>query len=774
MKLLSAISRTLQSVEFPPQFPYATLSDPYSAPGHDGLHPFDSAALQGMSQQAIIDKACHLALHKGLNHIWIESVCVNRDSRADVSEAINSGWKYFQSAALCLVYLPDLPCRTSQPDEETLGLSRYWSRAWSLQELVFASRICFYDSRWHLRGDTSSEGFSSLLSRVMGIDGDVLAKRKSVREISIARRMSWGGGRISPRAEDLSYALLGIFGIRMPIAYGEGEESAFRRLQEEILRTTSDMTLFAWTSLDDTLPRGIFARSIEEFRSFGQTELASAPFHLDGFATLTSQGVLIRGKCLEQNGDLFLDLGMQQNEHSHAKRCGILIRKSPYGTYHRVSSSMTQMVLADESAKFMQLIVEAGDVSTAETSNDQYPAHIPPPWNLASRQKESDSSSNETVEMSNSCYVSSDDSCFATNESSTFHHSPQPRSLINSPLPEGNDIDWVNLGESWTSSGRLGPFHQESDQMSAEESDYDASMFFTKEATAKTSSPVGKIAEASNEVISGSAVSSNEMGATSEDGISPPQTGNLGDATLAGHLARQAVRHFRKARQINARKIETQKARGNKKKESIGSRRHETSVTKRRRNITQPTDFACPFFVNNPWEHLNCLRDDALNTMSDVRGHLWRSHRVPYHCPICIQTFVSATGRDEHILKRECSLKEYPTFLGVTQDQEDLIQRTQDISGGRYQWFAIWRILFPKQHRKPKSGLLNDTIGAEICEFRAWYKSRGLAWIRNSVEELKDSTGYIEEVEKCATELRLMVLSEAINIFVDDILRTAP
>jgi hypothetical protein len=57
--------------------------------------------------------------------------------------------------------------------------------------------------------------------------------------------MSWMAGRKTTREEDIAYCLLGIFDINMPLLYGEGS-NAFKRLQEEIIKQSTDHSLFAW------------------------------------------------------------------------------------------------------------------------------------------------------------------------------------------------------------------------------------------------------------------------------------------------------------------------------------------------------------------------------------------------------------------------------------------------------------------------------------------------------------------------------------------------
>ena len=76
--------------------------------------------------------------------------------------------------------------------------------------------------------------------------------------------MCWAAGRKTTRVEDTAYCLLGIFGVHMPLLYGE-EEAAFRRLQEAIMRNTADFTLFAWRWHSNTRAR--LAPRADEARS---------------------------------------------------------------------------------------------------------------------------------------------------------------------------------------------------------------------------------------------------------------------------------------------------------------------------------------------------------------------------------------------------------------------------------------------------------------------------------------------------------------------------
>ncbi|KAK1676828.1 hypothetical protein BDP55DRAFT_508244, partial [Colletotrichum godetiae] len=243
MKLVHCTTGEIDDHSFPPKVKYAILSHVYSTPGHDEWDAYDSGDLQDISRKTVIDNACLLARRNGLKYIWIDSLCINKESFDEVSDTINSLWRYFEGASICLVYLFDLPCSPA-PYEcvATWKQSLFWARSWSLQELLFPTRSYFYDCNWHFRGDTSSHNFQLFLGRVT----DWLPIGRITYSASVARKMSWAAGKKDTRGEDSSYALLGIFDVTMPIMYGEGKELAFRNLQEAILDKTGDMSLFVW------------------------------------------------------------------------------------------------------------------------------------------------------------------------------------------------------------------------------------------------------------------------------------------------------------------------------------------------------------------------------------------------------------------------------------------------------------------------------------------------------------------------------------------------
>lgn len=125
---------------------------------------------------------------------------------------------------------------------EAIKKSKWFTRGWILQELLAPESIEFFDARWRFIGTRSD--LQSTIQTTTGIDASFLGGRP-IEEASVAQRMSWAVGRTTLKKGDKTYCLLGIFGVNLPLIYGEGDR-AFIRLQEGIMKTCNDQTLFAW------------------------------------------------------------------------------------------------------------------------------------------------------------------------------------------------------------------------------------------------------------------------------------------------------------------------------------------------------------------------------------------------------------------------------------------------------------------------------------------------------------------------------------------------
>ncbi|KAK0639879.1 hypothetical protein B0T16DRAFT_307820, partial [Cercophora newfieldiana] len=195
------------------------------------------------------------SLRDPVKHIWIDTCCINKESSAELSEAINSMYAWYRQAHTCIALLSDVEIPVpglrvlSDVLENWIGESRWFTRGWTLQELIAPRSVTFYDKEW--KQITERYESAREISAITGIEPKILAGEWDLSRMTVAQRMSWAARRETTRAEDIAYCLLGIFGVNMPLLYGEGD-NAFHRLQQEILKSTSDQSIFAW-GLDEPL-----------------------------------------------------------------------------------------------------------------------------------------------------------------------------------------------------------------------------------------------------------------------------------------------------------------------------------------------------------------------------------------------------------------------------------------------------------------------------------------------------------------------------------------
>ncbi|KAM0480286.1 hypothetical protein ACHAPX_004117 [Trichoderma viride] len=163
----------------------------------------------------------------------------------ELGEAINSMFRWYSLATVCYVYLSDV-----QDGDNPSGFnsqfqkSRWFERGWTLQELLAPKHLRFYNSEWRYIGTKGSR--CTVIQKITSVPRQFLLGVAELYTASVAQRMSWAARRKTKRAEDLAYCLLGLFGITMPMIYGEGSKEAFFRLQEQIMKTTRDDSILAW------------------------------------------------------------------------------------------------------------------------------------------------------------------------------------------------------------------------------------------------------------------------------------------------------------------------------------------------------------------------------------------------------------------------------------------------------------------------------------------------------------------------------------------------
>jgi len=200
--------------------------------------------LKGWSK---LEGCCQEAARFGLHYVWIDTCCIDKSNSSELSEAINSMFAWYRDAELCFAYLSDRD--TVKDAFDVSNPSKWFSRGWTLQELVAPSRMVFFNKDWEPLGtrsylDYRIEQITSIPVVVLknGIAGD------HNEDFSIATKMSWAARRETTRSEDRAYSLMGLFQVNMPTLYGEGGESAFQRLQSAIFAASGDHSILAWCS----------------------------------------------------------------------------------------------------------------------------------------------------------------------------------------------------------------------------------------------------------------------------------------------------------------------------------------------------------------------------------------------------------------------------------------------------------------------------------------------------------------------------------------------
>jgi hypothetical protein len=220
---------------------------PYAILSHTWEEDDEEVTFEDMSKGSGKDKAGYRkiqfcrkqAARDGLHHFWVDSCCINKSSSTELSEAINSMFRWYRRAARCYVYLTDVSAdnrsQVNQPLqrkwEPAFRNSRWFTRGWTLQELIAPQEVDFFSREGQKLGCKRS--LVQQIHEITGIPTQAL-HGSSLSGFSVEERLSWAEGRQTKREEDAAYSLLGIFDIYMPLIYGEGKQNAMGRLSEQL------------------------------------------------------------------------------------------------------------------------------------------------------------------------------------------------------------------------------------------------------------------------------------------------------------------------------------------------------------------------------------------------------------------------------------------------------------------------------------------------------------------------------------------------------------
>ena len=182
-----------------------------------------------------------------LQHFWIDTCCIDKASSAELTEAVNSMFRWYHESAKCYVYLSDVSIDDFGENSDISGRfwdttfqeSRWFTRGWTLQELIAPTSVEFCSREGTRLGDKKS--LEGVVSKTTGIPVQAL-RGNPLSGFSVTERRIWAAKRKTTRKEDEAYCLLGIFGVYIPTIYGEGDH-AFVRLDEAIDRSQTLSTI---------------------------------------------------------------------------------------------------------------------------------------------------------------------------------------------------------------------------------------------------------------------------------------------------------------------------------------------------------------------------------------------------------------------------------------------------------------------------------------------------------------------------------------------------
>src|ERR1700761_2033111 len=194
---------------------------PYAILSHTWGDEDDEVTFEDLAAGTGLDKAGYnkirfcvkQAASDGLKYFWIDTCCIDRSSSAELTKAINSMFRWYRDAAKCYAYMSDVS--TGAYDENDHQIQHIWmsdfrkskwfTRGWTLQELIAPAIVEFFSLEGRQLGDKRS--MDQQVYEITGIPIYAL-QGNSLSEFSVADRMSWAANRRTTHKEDEAYCLL--------------------------------------------------------------------------------------------------------------------------------------------------------------------------------------------------------------------------------------------------------------------------------------------------------------------------------------------------------------------------------------------------------------------------------------------------------------------------------------------------------------------------------------------------------------------------------------
>jgi hypothetical protein len=215
--------------------------------------------------------------------------CIDKSNSVELSEAINSMFRWYHNSVKCYVYLSDVATTGSAGIHKLFKESKWFTRGWTLQELLAPPCVEFFSKEGDRLGDRDSLAIQ--IAAITSIPAEAL-QGVPLSNIRVKERMSWARGRATKREEDIAYCQLGIFDIHMPLLYGEGEEKALKRLRKQIQESITDES----HALSQGLPRQQQSRGYSDSEDRSRAQYNVVCYKCRYFQCITGNGAS-RANC---------------------------------------------------------------------------------------------------------------------------------------------------------------------------------------------------------------------------------------------------------------------------------------------------------------------------------------------------------------------------------------------------------------------------------------------------------------------------------------------
>lgn len=408
----------------------------YAILSHTWISPKDEITYQDFKQRkgdiendifkqkgwAKLRRYCDRAARDGWEWAWMDTCCIDKTNPADTQEAINAMFRWYQNAGICYAYLDDVDVDKiiDCPDFDLDGIAgrhnvadpmsfphmalkaflikaKWFTRGWTLQELLAPPYLVFVDQAWRRIG--TRESWADEIKQASRIEARHLTNFSPTDFIScsIAMRFSWASRRLTTVEEDETYSLLGLFGISLPLIYGEGRWRAFNRLQRELITVYNDDSIFAWKfeqsrnmrsaesqEKANEHGRGILAPSIREY--WDASNIEALGLYGNSFA-MTNKGLEIKAKRWTHKDDptaclIRLSCGPGAENHLGSNRLVIPLKRVN-DTYDRIELNeihdMSTIRLADweEDSSQEPTVIRASNYSNIAISSSVFALDCP-------------------------------------------------------------------------------------------------------------------------------------------------------------------------------------------------------------------------------------------------------------------------------------------------------------------------------------------------------------------------------------------------------------